>query len=67
MTAQANGYTTWVSQPKAVLAAVWSQWSQANTPLQSTHPLDKAGNSVRAQEAISYVAHATKANLYDSH
>lgn len=30
-------------------------------------PLDKAGNSVRAQEAISYVAHATKANLYDSH
>lgn len=27
-------------------------------------PLDAAGNSVRAQQTIEYVAHATQANLF---
>lgn len=30
-------------------------------------PLDAAGNSIRAQEAITYIAHKTKANLWESH
>ena len=30
-------------------------------------PLDSAGNSVRAQQTIEYVAHATQANLFMAH
>ncbi|SUG56752.1 glutaminase [Salmonella enterica subsp. diarizonae] len=30
-------------------------------------PLDEAGNSVRAQQTIAYIAHATQANLFIAH